>query len=437
MRWPLPWPKSLRGDTPPEPGSGRSDAVPEAEAPPGLAEEEPPKSLRQQVLLFARDLAVAFLIVAIVMGLLTAYARVWPPMVVVESESMQHSDSESFVGVIDTGDLVIVQAVGTAVDVVSYVEGRATGHATYGDFGDVIVFIKPRTPLTSTPIIHRAMAYAVRNASGGADVPGLARLPATEWSARSTNGSTGNYAYGIWDFTLYNVGYQARNPTFNASAELALATVDAGFLTKGDHNQNPDSHGAVAVNRILGKARGELPWFGLLKLTLFPGRTGCCPDGWGDARAPKNSWDALLVSFVVIVVGPFALDFGWGWWKARSAEGARSRHPSRVFPRSLTTGLRIAYGGLGIGAAVGGVLQAFSVLDPGSLGPVHLGFSLLLLLGAAYLLSGAIKGGYGPRAEARGETAPGPPVAPAPEAAVTGEVRTESSGPEGGGPGPP
>ena len=322
MRWPLPWPKSWRKESPPK-----------AEEP----EEERPKTLREQVLLFARDLAVAFLIVAIVMGLLFAYARVWPPMVVVESNSMQHSESESFVGVIDTGDLVLVQVVGTARDVVPYVEGRATGHQTYGEYGDVIVFAKPRAALTSTPIIHRAMAYVVRNATGGADVPGLARLPAAAWSALATNNSTGNFAQGILEFTLRDVGYMGLNLTFRPADELTIANVAAGFLTKGDHNLIPDGHGAVAVNRILGKARGELPWFGLLKLTLFPGRTGCCPDGWGDTRAPKNSWDALLVSLVLIIVGPFAADFGWsyyrGWRKKRKAEKApASEAPPELQP---------------------------------------------------------------------------------------------------------
>ncbi|MEK6851972.1 MAG: hypothetical protein AABY30_05490, partial [Candidatus Thermoplasmatota archaeon] len=175
------------------------------------------------------------------------------------------------------------------------------------------------------------------NATGGADVPGLARLPAAAWSALATNNSTGNFAQGILEFTLRDVEYMGLNLTFRPADELTIANVAAGFLTKGDHNLNPDGHGAVAVNRILGKARGELPWFGLLKLTLFPGRTGCCPDGWGDTRAPKNSWDALLVSLVLIIVGPFAADFGWsyyrGWRKKRKAEKApASEAPPELQP---------------------------------------------------------------------------------------------------------
>src|SRR3972149_4643211 len=137
MRWPLPWPKSSR----------------------------------QQAILFGRDLLIAFLVVALVMAALFAYTRVWPPMVVVESASMQHSNTESSIGVIDTGDLVLVQGVAAAGDVVTYIEGRATGHSTYGDYGDVIVFIKPGAASASTPLIHRAMAYVVRNETAGGGGP--------------------------------------------------------------------------------------------------------------------------------------------------------------------------------------------------------------------------------------------------------------------------
>src|SRR3990172_3971719 len=115
MRWPLPWPRSWRDKTPP------TDEAAEEED----EEEKKPKSLREQAILFARDLLIAFIIVALVMAALFAYARVWPPMVVVDSASMQHSNTESSIGVIDTGDLVLVQAVGVAPDVVTYLDATA------------------------------------------------------------------------------------------------------------------------------------------------------------------------------------------------------------------------------------------------------------------------------------------------------------------------
>ena len=114
---------------------------------------------------------------------------------------------------------------------------------------------------------------------------------------------------------------------------------EPGFLTKGDHNAAVDSWSgmAVPVSRIVGKARGEIPWFGLIKLTLFPGATGCCPNGWGDPRAPANSWDSLAIALVVIVAGPFAADFGISKfldWRKRKKEGeAPVEEPEQTEPQ--------------------------------------------------------------------------------------------------------
>ena len=87
----------------------------------------------------ARDLLIAVLIVVIIMGLLYAYCRVWPPIVVVESGSMMHSD-DSQIGVIDTGDMVLVQQVDSKDEVVTYLEGEGNNYITYSGFGDVIVY---------------------------------------------------------------------------------------------------------------------------------------------------------------------------------------------------------------------------------------------------------------------------------------------------------
>src|SRR5512136_2920662 len=70
-----------------------------------------------------RDIAVAVIIMAVVLAAIFAYTQVWPPLVVVESSSMQHGDTTSFIGVIDTGDLVFVQAAPNRADVITYVQG--------------------------------------------------------------------------------------------------------------------------------------------------------------------------------------------------------------------------------------------------------------------------------------------------------------------------
>ena len=322
MRWPLPWPKAWRQGAPPK-----------EEEPEG---EEKPPTARESAILFARDLAVAFLIVAIVMGLLFAYTSVWPPMVVVESDSMQHSDTGSSVGVIDTGDLVLVQAVHQPSDITTYLEGNASGASTYSNFGDVIVFHKPFASLEETPIIHRAIAYVVPNALGGMDVPALSGHPnGTDWTGRLANGSWPVTATRLVSLTLLRVHSWHINEPSVAPFTWDLAGPgfrNAGFLTKGDHNPNGDSWSApVAVTRVIGKARGELPWFGLIKLTLAPGSTGCCPRGWGDTLAPKNSWDSLLVALVAIVVGPFAADYGWAFyidWRKAKRKAAPTTAPT-------------------------------------------------------------------------------------------------------------
>jgi signal peptidase len=360
MRWPLPWPKAWRSDAGEAPEDDDED------------EEEEPRSLRQSVILFARDLAVAFLVVAIVMGILFGYTQVWPPMVVIESRSMQHSNSESFVGVIDTGDLVLVQAVRQPADVVTWIEGHGNGHRTYSDYGDVIIFERPNALPASTPIIHRAYAFVLANGTAGADVPSLLRLPSASWDAKSAvNGTRGNFAYGIWEFTLRNASWtEDRTLTFNATTALARGGVTSGFMTKGDNNPDVDSYGAVHVNRILGRARGELPWFGLIKLTLAPGESGCCR-GWGDPVAPLNSWNALLVSLIVLIAGPFLADWGLAWWQDQRKKRRRAKEAAaRKDPRPAT--------------------------EPAP--------------------------------------APAPDAPPKAGAEVTDEARTESSGPEGGGP---
>src|SRR5437773_12277134 len=74
-----------------------------------------------------KDLLVAAIIVVVFLGAIYAYAGVWPPLVVVESSSMQHADHESYLGVIVTGDMVFQTSVLTRADVVTYLVVRASG----------------------------------------------------------------------------------------------------------------------------------------------------------------------------------------------------------------------------------------------------------------------------------------------------------------------
>ncbi len=111
---------------------------------------------KRELILFARDIGTAAAIMAIIFGILYAYSGVWPPIVVIESSSMQHG-SYSQLGIIDTGDIVLVKST-PADKVVTYVEARFShrDYKTYGDYGDVIIYNAP----SGDSIIHRAILYA-------------------------------------------------------------------------------------------------------------------------------------------------------------------------------------------------------------------------------------------------------------------------------------
>jgi signal peptidase I len=281
----------------------------------------------------ARDVLIAGAIVAIVLASLYAYAGVWPPLVVVESSSMQHSSTESSLGVIDTGDMVFQQAAPTTDSIVTYVRGRAAGYATYGDFGDVIIF---RHDGSSTPVIHRAIMYVtlhvvVENGTARqtADVPEIASLPNSEWFAENRTGGAPRPTrnpMSLTSLSILNMGFRREiNLTFNFDT-LQKDNGRTGYVTMGDHNLNcpgmPDNCSSgydiswkiPRIQDVQGRARGELPWLGLLKLTLQP-TSSCCAQ-WGDSEAPKNSWDDLLLTLIGLAALPFVLEYaGRGWTK--------------------------------------------------------------------------------------------------------------------------
>ena len=301
--------------------------------PPDGEESKGPTGLRGWV----RDGLVALVIVGVVFGGIFAYTQVWPPLVVVESSSMQHGHTTSAIGVIDTGDLVLVQSAPTRGDIVTWVEGRVSGHSTYGDYGDVIIFHRPFDPAGVAPVIHRAILYVVPNATtpGTYDVPDLVRFPSTEWEGRGVSWAPVEATpRALREVTIHGIGFRRDlGITFNLTAFSILPgnPEGPGFVTMGDNNAydtcqilDPcgparpyDTRWLVAPSLIIGRARGEIPWFGLLKLTVAP--AGACCYGWGDSEAPANSWQSLAISLVALIALPFAVEIG-GWiWERRAS----------------------------------------------------------------------------------------------------------------------
>ena len=121
-----------------------------------------------------REATLAIGLVILLLGSMTIATGSYPPMVVVESGSMMHDPENGSVGAIDPGDLVLVMSPDRH-RVITFAEatqegGEHYGYETHGMPGDVIIFRKNGG--SDTPVIHRALLKAVRNESGGWDVPG-------------------------------------------------------------------------------------------------------------------------------------------------------------------------------------------------------------------------------------------------------------------------
>jgi len=265
---------------------------------------------------WARELLSAVAVVLVVFLLAWGYTGNWPPMVVIESGSMEHDGNQLYpepgfthIGPIDTGDLVLVKSA-ERDDIVTYLEGKQTGYKRYGDYGDVIIYYKNglrggcslgdnlneadcNQPdgewVAATPVIHRAMAWVEVRDDGSYYLP--------EIDMEFSNGK----------LVLAEIGLPPGAPLTGLE--------HSGYITKGDStsNRHPDQlthrdlYGQdvqpVQPEDIIGMARGELPWFGLIKLRLTQ------PASY--ASAPEECRQMLWLSLATIIIGPFVAQRVW------------------------------------------------------------------------------------------------------------------------------
>lgn len=261
--------------------------------------------LKKQIIGVGKDLLLAFVIVIAVMLVLFAYCGIWPPMVVVESGSMQHSGTTSYMGVIDTGDMVFVKHISGQSDIVTYVDGEAVGYQTYGAFGDVVVY-RPNGDFSRVPIIHRLVVWLEVNDS---------KVMPPVFGYDYLNYSFDIPSLGVYgsqdNVVLHDYGYDHEDINIRLQEILmyyqyANILPHSGYITMGDHNapyyDQPltGSYEPVKPEWIVGKAVGELPWFGLIKLALTGGLTN---------PVPRNSWVNLSIVIVLLISVPIILDF--------------------------------------------------------------------------------------------------------------------------------
>ncbi|MCD6299394.1 MAG: S26 family signal peptidase [Thermoplasmata archaeon] len=257
--------------------------------------------INEKLLLTLRDILAAVAIVGILLAALWAYTGQFPdtPMVVVTSGSMMHADAPyGKIGTIDPGDLILVKKISGKDDVITRGarNNPATTHRTYGDYGDVIIY-HPMGNTERTPIIHRAICWV-------------------------------EYSKGVYTVKEYGIE-NASSITISELHIFDYKPANSGFITKGDNNELPDQYpnGGICAQPVkpewvIGKARGELPWFGMIKLMIYGNQGVNAEQGWmkvGKAVAPKDIWVCLGLSILAISAIPISLD-AYDYYRSRKEE---------------------------------------------------------------------------------------------------------------------
>jgi len=175
--------------------------------------------------------------------LLFTASGIWPPMVAVESGSMEP--------VMQRGDLVFVMESerfpgpgAHESGVVTAQAGQDTGYEKFDGSGDVIVY-KPDGSDYRTPVIHRAMFWVEEGEN---------------WVEKA------NPEY------LPDNAVCEREAVQNATNIASCPAPHAGFITKGDANAHYDQvngivRGPVKPAWVVGTAEHAVPYLGAIRLS--------------------------------------------------------------------------------------------------------------------------------------------------------------------------
>lgn len=221
----------------PEAGDGETGR----RAPNPVPDSEEEQSYLSQVwyaetgpLFLLREVATSAGAVLLVGLVLFAVSGVWPPMVAVESGSMEpHMQKGDLVFITEPGRYT-PDAAYESTGVVTAKTGEQMGYRTFGGPGSVIVYDDPRR--RGPPIIHRAVFYVEEGEN--------------------------------W--------YNRTNPQFVSADDCDelrnCPAPHAGFITKGDANSRYDQASNIAEPVkpvwITGIARVRIPYLGWVRLGL-------------------------------------------------------------------------------------------------------------------------------------------------------------------------
>nr|WP_238392109.1 S26 family signal peptidase [Halorussus amylolyticus] len=167
--------------------------------------------------------------------LLFAISGVWPPMVAIESGSMEPQMYKGdLVFVMDENRLVPDAAQGDT-GIVTHTAGASAGYSKFNNPGDVIIY-EPYGDDRRVPIIHRAMF----------------------WVEEGEN----------W----YDEADQDHLRADNCSELSKCPAPNSGFITKGDNNQYYDQSDRMGISDpvrpewVRGTAEIRVPWLGWVRL---------------------------------------------------------------------------------------------------------------------------------------------------------------------------
>jgi len=183
-------------------------------------------------LMWVREMLSSVAIVLVLGLILFGVSGVWPPMVAVESGSMEPN--------MEVGDLVFITEPGrfapdaatNDIGVVTHEEGSAAEYQTFGSYGSVVIFQPPGR--TASPIIHRAMFHVEEG---------------EDW-------------YDQADDRYHNAA--------NCDDLRHCPAPHDGFITLGDNNGEYDQANGLAepvkADWVTGVARLRVPYLGYVRL---------------------------------------------------------------------------------------------------------------------------------------------------------------------------
>jgi signal peptidase len=182
----------------------------------------------------ARDFLLSATVVLLLAMTLYGVSGVWPPMVAVESGSMEPHMARGDLVLIVGPDRFVPEHASLGTGVVTYATGKNTDYKKFGDYGDVIIFHPDGG--RSTPVIHRAHFWVEEDEN---------------WIQRADPSA---------------MQYATCERTQNCPAP------HDGFITKGDANGRYDQVSGISSpvrpEWISGRAVVRVPWLGYVRLYL-------------------------------------------------------------------------------------------------------------------------------------------------------------------------